>query len=714
MLTLAYRSKRGSMRKSRKKEGYQMSPHHLFCEQCGAANTTEATVCFACQQSLQPSVSASPVPSPILPSPTLSPSGATAQRLLPGSLLNGRYKIMHEVGQGGFSVVYAAQDTHQKHKRVAIKQISLHSLTPRQVIEATDTYNREMGLLSSLKHASLPHIYDHFTGQEYWYLVMDFIEGETLEDYMHKARQGYLPVQEVLDIGIRLSGVLYYLHQQTPPIVFRDVKPANIMRTPRGRLYLIDFGIARHFRPGQRRDTGPLGSPGYAAPEQYGTTQTTAQSDIYSLGATLQTLLTGHDPLDGASTPDQPIPQKLQQLLESMLERDASKRPQNMKVVQLRLKLLKQGKRGAVLSYVWGSRSEESLVTYEQAARLAHAQAEVFYGEGVSLARLKRYEEALDAYEQVIRLDPNYAEVYYEMGASLNWLKRYEEALDAHEQAIRLDPNYAEAYYGKGVSLNWLKRYEEALDAYEQAIRLDPNHVEAYRGKGVSLSWLNRDKESVVAYEQATRLAHTQAEAYYEKGVSLAHLEGHEEALDAYEQAIRLDPTYASAYFKKGVSLSWLARYGESVTAYQRAIRLDPNYAEAYYEKGVSLVWLKRYEESVAAYEQAIRLDPNYAEAYYEMGASLNWLDRNEESVAAYEQAIRLDPDYAEAYREKGATLSWLKRYEEALDAYEQAIRLDPTDAKTYYGKGIALELLRRRSEAQQAYERARQLGYSG
>jgi serine/threonine protein kinase len=345
---------------------------------------------------------------------------------------------MNEVGQGGFSVVYAAQDTQQKNKQVAIKQISLHSLTPRQVIEATDTYNREMGLLSRLKHASLPHIYDHFTGQEYWYLVMDFIKGETLEDYVHKARQGYLPVQEVLDIGIRLCGVLHYLHQQTPLIVFRDVKPANIMRTPRGRLYLIDFGIARHFTPGQRKDTGPLGSPGYAAPKQYGTTQTTAQSDIYSLGATLQTLLTGHDPLDVSPTSGQPIPQKLQQLLDSMLERDASKRPKNMKVVQLQLKLIKQGKKGAVLSYLWGL----------------------------------RYEESVTAYKQAIRLDPDYAEAYRGKGVSLVWLKRYEEALAAYEQAIRLDPTDAKAYYGKGMALENLRRRSEAQQAYARAKQL--------------------------------------------------------------------------------------------------------------------------------------------------------------------------------------------------------------------------------------------------
>ncbi len=332
----------------------QMSPLALFCEACGAANTTEATACFACHQPLQHAFSPWSAQPTVHPAAKVSLPATAPGHLLPGTLLNGRYRIVRQVGQGGFSVVYAAKDGQHKHKQVAIKQIDLCSLTPRQIIEATDTYNREVGLLSTLKHASLPHIHDHFTDQDHWYLVMDFIEGQTLEDYMQKAQKGYLPIKEALGMGIQLCRVLNVLHQQTPPIIFRDVKPANIMRTPKGRLHLIDFGIARHFSPGQRKDTGPLGTPGYAAPEQYGTAQTTIQTDIYGLGATLQTLLTGQDPLGSTSPPGHPLPQQLRQVVDRMLQRDASKRPQSVNEVQAELTWIKRGKLGAALSYVWG------------------------------------------------------------------------------------------------------------------------------------------------------------------------------------------------------------------------------------------------------------------------------------------------------------------------------------------------------------------------
>jgi len=110
---------------------------------------------------------------------------------------------------------------------------------------------------------------------------MDFIKGKTVEEHLKNAPGGGLSLKQVLNIGMQICDVLQYLHMQKPPIIFRDVKPANLMWGDNGRIYLIDFGIARRFVPGQARDTGPLGSPGYAAPEQYGVVQTTPYTDIW-------------------------------------------------------------------------------------------------------------------------------------------------------------------------------------------------------------------------------------------------------------------------------------------------------------------------------------------------------------------------------------------------------------------------------------------------
>ncbi len=310
------------------------SSSFVYCSVCGAANQPQATQCFACSQSLEVSVENTVLPSPAGP-------------LVAPALLAERYRILDIVGKGGFGAVYKAVDMQRRGSLVAIKEINLRGLRPQEMIEATDTFNREVSLLSGLTHPNLPHIYDHFTDREHWYLAMDFIEGETLDEYLTRAKGGHLPVEEVLDIGIQLCTVLDYLHTQQPPIIFRDVKPANVMRTGTGHLYLIDFGIARRFTPGQKRDTTVLGSPGYAAPEQYGKAQTTVQSDIYSLGATLRCLLTGNDPSEStfgsawSSVQDREVPANLERLLVQMVELDASKRPASMDTVKRALQGIK-------------------------------------------------------------------------------------------------------------------------------------------------------------------------------------------------------------------------------------------------------------------------------------------------------------------------------------------------------------------------------------
>ncbi len=260
-----------------------------------------------------------------------------------GVLLQNRYRVISQVGTGGFGVVYKAVDTQHTERLVAIKAINLSGLRPQAVIEATDAFKREVLLLSHLSHPNLPRIYDHHTTPENCYLAMEFIEGETIEQTMGKAPEGRLPLSEVLDIGIQLCTVLDYLHSQQPPVIFRDLKPSNIMRTRRGHIYLIDFGIARHFKPGQAKDTAALGSPGYAAPEQYGRAQTTPRSDIYSLGALLHHLLTTHDPTETPFHFRPLLPNshlaivELGMLVMQMVERDANQRPGSMNIIKQEL-----------------------------------------------------------------------------------------------------------------------------------------------------------------------------------------------------------------------------------------------------------------------------------------------------------------------------------------------------------------------------------------
>jgi hypothetical protein len=304
-----------------------------LCDVCGVALSTRAQPCPACGHVYRPS-----------PSVPTSQQTARGDELQPGFLLRKRYRIQQKVGEGGFGLVYKAWD-EQKKRQVAIKQITLAALSAREMIQVTDSYNRETTLLPKLRHKSLPELYHQFTDPGHWYLAMQYINGQTLEERLMEAPQGRLPVDKVLSIGAALCDVLGYLHLQDPSIVFRDVKPANIMRASNGRIYLIDFGIARRYREGQRKDTGPLGSPGYAAPEQYGKAQSTPRTDMYGLGATLQTLLTGKEPWEIQATgipADCDIADELQTLITQMLAPDPKQRPASMKQVGEALRRLQK------------------------------------------------------------------------------------------------------------------------------------------------------------------------------------------------------------------------------------------------------------------------------------------------------------------------------------------------------------------------------------
>ncbi len=215
-------------------------------------------------------------------------------RLGVGQVLSGRYKVERVLGEGGMGAVYLASDSRLPGQSWAIKEMADTFSDPEERAEALEAFRSEAEMLSALKHVNLPRITDSFSEAGRQYLVMDFVEGETLECILR--RRGRLSVGEALDIAVQIAEVLEYLHGRPRPVIFRDLKPANVILGPDGTARLIDFGIARFFQSGKTSDTRALGTPGYAAPEQYGRGQSDARTDLYALGATLHEALSGVDP----------------------------------------------------------------------------------------------------------------------------------------------------------------------------------------------------------------------------------------------------------------------------------------------------------------------------------------------------------------------------------------------------------------------------------
>lgn len=242
---------------------------------CGADNRDNARFCSMCGNPLPPS-----------------------SQLATGTLLRGgRYRVHSLVGKGGMGAVYRAEDLSLFGKYWALKEFTDTFTNPADRAQAIQQFEQEARLLVSLSHRNLPHVTDYFAENGRQYLVMEYVDGDTLTALLQTAK-GSIPEAQVVDWTGQLCDVLEYLHGQKPkPVVFRDLKPSNIMLARSGEIKLIDFGIARLFDVTKRTDTLKMGTAGYAPPEQYaGHGQTDARSDIYALGATVHHLLTGRDP----------------------------------------------------------------------------------------------------------------------------------------------------------------------------------------------------------------------------------------------------------------------------------------------------------------------------------------------------------------------------------------------------------------------------------
>ena len=208
-----------------------------------------------------------------------------------GSLIDGKYKILNKVGQGGMSVVYLAMN-EKANKQWAIKEVRKDGVKDFEIVK--QGLVAETDLLKKLSHPSLPSIIDVIEGPDTFLIVMDYIQGNPLSKALEE--YGAQPQEYVIEWAKQLCDVLEYLHTRTPPIIYRDMKPANIMLKPDGNICLIDFGTAREFKEKNLADTTCLGTVGYAAPEQFGLSQTDGRADIYSLGVLLNVMLTGQHP----------------------------------------------------------------------------------------------------------------------------------------------------------------------------------------------------------------------------------------------------------------------------------------------------------------------------------------------------------------------------------------------------------------------------------
>ncbi len=291
-LVLTLMSKEGGWFYSRRASQLKdvMAQDTQVCGRCGAINAPNMNFCYNCGYAFIKYAVIS----------NMATAMTVGSLMSPDLILSQRYRIAEMIGKGGFGAVYKATDERFQRRIVAIKEMSDSQLSPRAKVKALQDFHKEANLLEQLKHPHLPDVSDVFEEGGKAYLVMEFIEGKTLAK-LQDEQNGPLDERLIMGWALQLCTVLHYLHTRPQPIIFRDMKPTNVMVTADGQIKLIDFGIARIFKTAVKKDTTQFGSLGYAPLEQYGHGQSDARSDIYALGATLYNLLTKSLPVDAPS-----------------------------------------------------------------------------------------------------------------------------------------------------------------------------------------------------------------------------------------------------------------------------------------------------------------------------------------------------------------------------------------------------------------------------
>ncbi|HVA78105.1 MAG TPA: protein kinase [Candidatus Binataceae bacterium] len=262
------------------------------------------------------------------------------------TIVGGRYRVTRPLGGGGMKMVYLAEDLRLAARPCALAEMVDSFTSPDKQQAAVAAFQREADMLATLSNEHIPRVFDRFSEENRHYLVMEYIEGATLEDRLGEAG-GKLPEGEVIDIALQICDTLAYLHSLSPPVIYRDLKPSNVMLTARGQIKLIDFGIARHFLPMQNATM--IGTQGYAPPEQY-RGRVEFRSDLYALAATMHHAISGRDPAAEAPFSFPPLRSAapgvnpaLADLVDQTLNYDVALRPQDVGEFKARLGAIKSG-----------------------------------------------------------------------------------------------------------------------------------------------------------------------------------------------------------------------------------------------------------------------------------------------------------------------------------------------------------------------------------
>ncbi|KAM3115454.1 protein kinase domain-containing protein [Phormidesmis sp. 146-33] len=580
----------------------------------------------------------------------------SSQSETPEPLLGGRYKLIEQLGAGGFGQTFIAADLHLPgNPHCVLKRLQPQFSDVESLQTAKRLFDAEAQALYQLgSHDQIPRLLAHFEHEQEFYLAQELVVGEPLTKELINGQPW--AESQVIALLRDLLSVLTFVHQQN--VIHRDIKPANLMRRRHDRrIVLIDFGAVKQvatqftYSNSGATQTIAIGTPGYMPNEQFAGTPRFS-SDVYAVGMLGIQALTGVSP---KSLVDDPYTSEIQwrdqatqvseafaAVLDKMIRYDFRTRYTQAAEALVAIEQLAIPSANSLS--ISTPPTQDSTINHEkQADTIPHhppsprqqpvgQEVEVPHPEPLSSEPLTALNTVwLSTLTQLKRLEPRTRMlslaglavlgglvVFVKPSPSPQPISQSSSSAQVSRAVVSPSPDpiaQAATLLTQANQLRERKQFAQALDVYKQAIALNAKSPEAHWGRCYSLNVLEKFTEAIAACNVALKLNPNYAEALWSKGYSLDRQEQDQQALALYDRATTLKPDLAEAWNNKGTALLQLNRPAEALAAFDQATRRKPDLVEAWNSRGVALWNLRRFDEAIVSVDKAVQIQPNYQPA---------------------------------------------------------------------------------------------------